>query len=193
MKPRRSTAELRARLAELRKGARRGRGNGKARRRNCAILAILLLLILWPCCSALDVVPEAGPGTESPGAQGVEATPDAPLSGRIPRKDRPAFVNNAPESLLWVASFRLQVAARGARLAQCFVGAERPGAIKWTASVEPVSGRVSDHVLEPAHESEPLTAEQKGCVIAVVSDPPYRLEGGGVRATPQRVAVAIEF
>jgi hypothetical protein len=107
--------------------------------------------------------------------------------------DRPDYATPPPDPMPWIASFRLQVSARSPRLAACFVGAPRPGALKWTASVEPGTGRVSDHTLEPALESDPLTAEQKACLLAVLSDPPYRLAVEGARATPSRVSVAIEF
>ena len=75
-----------------------------------------------------------------------------------------------------------------------FVGADRPGRLKWTAAMAPVDGRVSEHTLEPTVAEEVLTKQQKTCVIGVLSEPPYRLDvGEGKRATPSRVGMVIEF
>ena len=88
----------------------------------------------------------------------------------------------------------MQVTARSPRLAACFAGVERPGSLKWSASVEPVHGQVSDQKLETTLQSDPLTPEQRDCVMGVLSDPPYRLDTKGEeRTTPSRVGLAIEF
>ena len=160
------------------------------------VAGIVLLLLLLRDCSCAEPPEPVGPGPvgEGTAAEPVEpvAAP-APLTGRIERRDRPEFGSAPPKPLPWIASFRLQVAARGPRLAECFVGAQRPGALKWTASVEPDSGRVSDSVLEPTRESDALTSGQRACVLEVLSDPAYRLQTGEARSTPSRVGIAIEF
>lgn len=185
-------ADIARRRADLQ--ARRGEAKGGGRWPWQLLSLVLLLLLAWQSCRETPAPPPAPPcvvGVElvEPGV----ALPPVPKAPRIGRIDRPEYKNEAPDPLPWLAAFRLQVAARAPRLAQCFVGVERPGALKWTTSVEPASGRVSDHTLEPAFESAPLTTEQRACVLGVLTDPPYRLEIGAERSTPPRVAVAIEF
>jgi hypothetical protein len=41
--------------------------------------------------------------------------------------------------------------------------------------------------------SDDLTSRQRGCVIEVLSDPPYQLEPDSDRSTPSRVGLVIEF
>jgi hypothetical protein len=195
-----SKEQVRAKVAEMRARARRRRGEPKKRRSRwwLWLLLILLLLLLARlcCCAEAPVEPPEAPAVSvevEPGGPPAPPPPAPEPNPKIHKLDRPTYANPAPEVLPWVAAFRLQVAARSLRLAQCFVGAPRPGALKWTASVDPGSGRVSDHVLEPALSSDALTSEQKTCVIGVLSDPPYKLEGGMDRSTPPRVSVAIEF
>lgn len=126
----------------------------------------------------------------------VEAGVAAPVPRPDPRLEqvaRPRYVPPAPEAPPWLAAFRLQVAARGPRLAACFEGAPRPGSLRWTTALEPGSGRVSDHVLAPTTQSDPLTAAQRACVIGVLETPPYRLEGTHTATTPPRVSIGIAF
>lgn len=194
MKGRRSQAlvarreELRAEIARRRRSA-----GGEQKRRPWRWVPLLLLLLLR--CRELppQAPPEAPPQAAAPA--GPAASPPAPVppAARVARRDRPDYANVAPEPLPWLASFRLQVAARSPRLAECFVGASRPGALKWTAAVEPSRGRVSDQTLEPTLSSDALTSTQRDCVLDALSEPPYRLEAGEARSTPSRVALVIEF
>jgi hypothetical protein len=78
-------------------------------------------------------------------------------------------------------------------VAECFVGAERPGRFKWSTSVEPVKGQVSDHVFEPMLLTADLTRSERDCMVAVLADPPYRLKSGAEPETPSRVGLVIEF
>jgi len=87
----------------------------------------------------------------------------------------------------------MQVAARSPRLAQCFVGAQQPGRLKWSLSVEPHSGRVSDPVIEPMLLTDDLSRKERACVVEVLSDPPYDLQTGDEPSTPSRVGLVIEF
>lgn len=199
---RKTPEELRARVAAMRADLRRRRQEKPDRRRRrrwwpwlLLLLLLLLLLRLCSCSEAPPPLPEpVAPAPTGPAGTG-EVTPPAPVPqpGRIPRRDRSEYANDAHDQLPWVTAFRMQVAARAPRLAECFVGADNPGALKWTAAVEPVSGRVSDHTLEPAGVSSVLTADQRTCVLGVLSDPPYRLEAGAGRSTPPRVGMTIEF
>lgn len=194
-------AALRARL-ETRKAAvraamdrRLGRRSEPRRKRYLLLLllALLLLLLLRDCeeepaisVSKVEVLSMAGAGLGGPAA----ASP--PKSSRLVRQDRPAYATADPGPLPWVEALRLQVAARSPRLATCFVGVPRPGALRWSAAVEPHQGRVSDSVLEPVLATEPLKREQRECVLAVLSEPVYRL-GGETRGTPVRLSLVVEF
>lgn len=200
--------ELRAKRNELRAELKRRRAAVVARRppkkrsrRRWILLLILLilLLLLLRDCRCNEVVEEppvvAGDATLVVPAP-LEVVPEAVVPrpvGRVARVDRPEFRSEVPGPIPWVASFRLQVAARSPRLAECFVGAHRPGTLKWTAAVEPGAGRVSDMTLEPTLLSDELTRPQRVCVLGVLSDPPYELPDGGERSTPSRVGMVIEF
>ncbi len=212
----RESEELAARRRELREELDRRRQAARAelqRRRDAlgegpnkrdrrwlwalgAIVAILIALLSDCTCSTEPAEVEVE--VEEPvevveESEEVPAAKSPPPKLRIERLDRPEYKSEVPEVLPWVASFRLQVEARSPRLAECFVGAQRPGRLKWTAAVEPGEGRVSDFTIEPTVAEEVLTKQQRSCVIAVLSEPPYRLEGGDERSTPSRVGMVIEF
>lgn len=181
--------ELRARIA------RRRAAEPPRRRRRWLLLLLLLLLLLIPPCEEppAPLAASAPAPPEVAAAFGEPAPPPAPPPPRIARRDRPAFEVNAPEPLPWLAAFRLQVAARSPRLAECFVGAARPGALKWTVGVEPRAGLVSDATLEPTLASDAITPAQRACVLDVLAAPAYELDAGAAPATPARVAMVIEF
>ena len=158
------------------------------------LLALLLLLLLVRDCRCStpevdEVVPDV-PAEPAP----VEPAPppDPEPTDRIDRTDRPEYWSPPPQPVPWLAAFRLQVAARSPRLSECFVGARRPGTFKWTSTVDPVEGRVSDHLLEPMLDSDDLTRQQRTCVVDVLSDPVYRIEGDD-RTSPSRISLVIEF
>lgn len=197
--PRRAAAQ--AELARRRAALKPKEDPKKKRRWWPILLALLLLLLLHDCRCEPDPVPEppAAPTQgEAMGGVGtsVEAPPPPPDPGRVSRRARPAYAPTTPEPLPWINALRLQVAARSTRLAACFVGVAQPGALKWTASVDPGAGRVSDQTLEPTLSSEALSAEQRDCALGVLAEPPYRLltgEGSEARSTPSRVGMVIEF
>lgn len=181
---------MKAQLAEKRRAIN---DKSRPRRRLLVVLLLLLLLLLKDCsCQtpesgpALEVIPPAEPAED---AEGEEPIPP----GRLGRKGRPRYEAAVPEVLPWLAEFRMQVAARSPRLAECFVGVEEPGALRWTTSVEPVSGQVSEHVLEPTLASMELSRGQRECVVGVLVEPVYRLSVEEGRATPARVGLVIEF
>jgi hypothetical protein len=199
--------ELRARRQDLRRALRVRRQAARAalpprRRRRwwraVVLLLLLLLLLLLRDCSCSE--PQAPPSSaaQAPVEPVVVEPPRDPAAsvlprGRIAHRVRPSFVSEPMDPVPWLAAYRLQVSARSPRLAECFVGAPRPGTLMWTASVEPSQGRISDQTLEPTLLSDALTRQQRGCVFDVLSDPPYQLESDGERSTPVRVGMAIEF
>ncbi len=168
----------------------------KRRRPWWLLVSLLLLLAAIVCCVGPcepEVVPALGPGPAEGQGERAEPVPaPVPLEGRVKPKPRPAFPALKPAPVPWLASFRMQVAARSTRLSGCFVGATRPGVLRWTALVEPETGRVSDHELEPVLQSDILSGEQRDCVLGVLETPRYRIdpeEGMG----PSRVGMVIEF
>jgi hypothetical protein len=167
------------------------------RRRWGWLLLLLLILLLWlllpECAAPPEPLAPPAPASSVQLAPAEAPAPPEPPPPPLPRRARPSFDSEPPETLPWVSAFRMQVAARSPRLAECFVGVARPGRLKWTAAVEPVHGQVSDHTLEPTLQSDALTQQQRDCVLGVLSDPPYRLHAGEERSTPSRVGMVIEF
>jgi len=160
------------------------------------VVVLALLLLLQSCREEEPVASEACPPCDECDGQGDapgETSPDGQADGRIEPRGRPAYRNPPPPPIPWLDELRLQVGSRSPRLAECFVGAERPGALKWTASVQPEDGRVADAELQPLLSGDTLTTAQRRCVLAVLEDPPYELDHDGERSTPPRVSVVIEF
>jgi hypothetical protein len=181
------------RRAALPKKPRKQTENDRRSWRWLLLLLLLVPCLLGPCTEEEPVVAVLTDPAEPTEVMPVEPEVPLPPAGTIARLDRPEMHIEAPPTLPWIASFRMQVAARSPRLGGCFVGVAQPGALKWTTSVEPVAGVVSDDALEPTLSSAPLTRAQRACVLAVLADPPYRLAAGEQRSTPSRVALVIEF
>lgn len=159
-----------------------------------AIIVILLLLLCNCGLGATKAVP-GGPGGVEDSDTDVDtdtmvAAPPAPFTGRIDRRDRPEYPPAVPVPVPWLDAFRMQVSARSPRLARCFVGTEQPGRMKWTTSVVPAEGAVSEHDLEPVLATRELTAAERACVLEVLSEPAYTLIGAD---GPSRVSLVIEF
>ncbi|MCB9746515.1 MAG: hypothetical protein H6740_28325 [Alphaproteobacteria bacterium] len=165
------------------------------RRRWLALIALLLLALLLQNCQCREEppAPECEPCAEAePGPAGEPEPPVRPLTGRVQRQDRPEYSPDAPPPLPWLDRFRLQVAARSPRLAECFVEANRPGTLKWTTTVDPAHGSVSEHALEPTLLSDELTARQRECVLGVLTEPGYTLDADADERA-RRVGMVIEF
>jgi len=186
-------AELERRKAEARARIQADRRLPEKEKKDRNWLLLLLLLLL----KILPVPEEPLPGEPTPAVPGEppeEIAPEPPLpGGRVRSRGRPLFEPQPPPPLPWIDQFRLQVAARSPRLSACFEGSAQPGTLRWTTSVEPVEGRVSDHDIEPTLLSDSLSREQKGCVLGVLSAPTYTLDAGEERDMPARVSMVIEF
>lgn len=204
---RRISPERRAAVAARRRAARERLRELRARRRKkpgnrwkiaAAVVAILLLLLLLRDCGPGDAVEPEGPAlpvevvAEAPAVEEEEPAPPPRLTGRVERRDRPEYAPPEPEPMPWLAAFRMQVAARSPRLAECFVGTGAPGRLRWSTSVQVADGAVSDHELEPVLLSQELSREERRCVLGVLDAPRYSLPAGGP-VTPARVSLVIEF
>lgn len=192
--------QLLARRAAARAALERRRANlkkpKKKRDRRWLWLLLLLLLVLLKDCSCDEPPPAPASAPEVPAAagEGSAATPPPEPPPKVRKRSRPGYAPTAPGPLPWLDALRLQVAARGPRLAACFTGASRPGALRWTASVDPGQGLVSDQGLEPVLDTDPLTREQRDCALGVLAEPPYRLIPDGAEpSTPARVGLVVEF
>lgn len=182
-------AAARAKFAAL----RTRRAPPSRRKRWVALALLLVLLALLQDCRCNQAPPQPCVQVEATGVGAGTAAPEPPDDRRMSRRDRAALRTQAPSTPPWLASFRMQVAARSLRLARCFVGADRPGRLRWTTTVEPSYGAVSEHVIEPTLQGDALTAGERACALAALGTPPYRLEGGDARTTPSRVSLVLEF
>ena len=213
------TAEQKAQLRETKRRLReqlraaRARANAavdanpalvKARRRRrirrALTVAALLLLLLFLRCEG---PPGQGPAPDAATAPKPEPKPlvKVPPKKPVAKKpvvasravERPDFDTPARPQAAWLDGFRLQVAARSPRLSRCFIGAERPGALRWTSLVSTGTGAVGSHEFEALGTSVDLTKEQRTCLEAALSNPGYGLEGAPTEGLPQRVSLVLEF
>jgi hypothetical protein len=114
--------------------------------------------------------------------------------GRLTPVARPDYRNTAPSPNGWLSALRLQVSSRGPKLARCFEGTDRPGALRWRASLDVARGIAADHRFEPVLAGATLGKPLRRCLAAVLSDPPYRLPvAEGDPDGPAEVAIIIEF
>jgi hypothetical protein len=200
--------ELRRDLATMRQQARaRARSMRAARkpgrRRRLLALPLLLLLLLLIRCPAdpepppvATVEPKAPPKPapeKPPVPSSARKSTRPPLAGHLGNRPRAPYQASAPLPPAWIDELRLQAAARSPRLAACFDGTARPGALRWNAALNPDTGTVSDHDLEPLGPRSALTPEQRTCVVQALSSPRYRLTPPPTQPFPERVTLVIEF
>lgn len=174
----------------------------KRRRRRqlvAAILAALLLLLLARCeCDEPPAEPavleEAEPApAPKPPPPAPKPKRKRPLEGTLEPSERDSLAVEATAPPPWLPQFRLQVAARSPRLATCFNGADRPGALRWTALVHARSGRVSESVIEPVFRGVQLEQSQHDCLVEGLADPPFQLDAPADETTARRVSLIFEF
>lgn len=215
MNPRELRQEMRQRRTELRQAMRLAakqaserveqlpevrRARARRRLRRAVGLALLLLLASCLRCDCAQPPPVEVPKVEAkePAELKVERPVPPPprrkpLRAQIAQQARASYQGPERASPAWIDEFRLQVSARSPRLAQCFTGSDRPGTLRWTASVNPRSGAVSDHELEPVGAGAELRRDQRECVVRALSSPLYRLSAPQGESLPQRVSLVIEF
>jgi hypothetical protein len=168
-------------------------------RRALTIAALLLLLLFLRCEGPAAPVPPpeaAAPTPPEPKPPVIPAAkkpaPRKPVVASVPI-ERPGFDAPARPQAAWLDGFRLQVAARSPRLSRCFIGAERPGALRWTTLVSTGTGTVGSHEFEAVGTSGNLSKDQRACLEAALSSPAYGLEGAPTEGLPQRVSLVLEF
>ena len=191
----RSKARFRERLEQdpaLRSRARQRR----LRRLLTLAIAVLLLLLLRNCpCGDGAPAPVSPPAVDA-GTVVVKPAAKPPLTApRLGLQKRGDLKLDDTAALTWLDEFRLQVAARSPKLANCFRGADRPGALRWTTAMNPGSGQVSNHELEPMGGTLGLNPEQRECLIQALSEPRYQLRHQPTEesSTPSRVSIMLEF
>jgi hypothetical protein len=215
MNPRELRQAMRQRRVELRKSLRLAgrqarerieqlpevrRARARRRLRRTLGFALLLLIASLMRCECAQPPPSEVPKVEAKDAAKPPVEPPEPmparrqpLRARIEPQSRASYPGHDQASPAWIDAFRLQVAARSPKLAQCFTGSDRPGSLRWTASVNPRSGAASDHELEPVGASAALRRDQYECIVRALSSPPYRLTAPLGESLPQRVSLVIEF
>lgn len=168
-------------------------------RRALTVVVVLLLLSLIHCeCGPAEPAPVVAVEAKPPQPKvvvkpKVKPVKPGPLAADMTKQPRPTFVGQGVGAPTWLDEFRLQVSARSVRLATCFNGVERPGALRWVSSVNPTSGTVSDHEFEPIGFGNDLTPEQLACVTGVLKSPVYKLTEPNQNALPNRISLVIEF
>lgn len=206
--------ELRARkqavhaaVAKLRREARERMSQNPAVRRErmrrrirraSMLVALLLLALFVRCDCAQAPAPPVPVVAVSPVAAKTKPPPTPAakpevFSDRIKPQRRSRYEATPRPPPSWLEAFHLQVAARSPRLAECFSGSDRPGALRWAAALNAKSGAVSDHELEPLGAGGSFTLQQRDCVIAALSSPQYQLKVPATDALPRRVGLVIEF
>jgi hypothetical protein len=197
----RDLALMRARARASTQALRTARDKARRRRRLAfAAPPLLLIAMLLRCdCERTDPVKVAAkvetkaPPEKTPTPRPPRKSGRAPLAGDVDRRPRRAYEAEAQPPPGWIDEFRLQASARSPRLAQCFEGTDRPGALRWVAALNPETGTVSDQELEPVGTRSGLTPEQRACVARALSNPGYRLSSRPAQPFPERVSLVIEF
>ena len=199
---RRDLALVRQRARAQVEALRKDRDVTRRRRRLAmAVPPLLVIAALLRCdCERTPPSPqklEAKVETKAPEKPPAPRPPRkparGPLAGGVDRRPRAGYETKAQAPAGWIDEFRLQATARSPRLAQCFDGADRPGALRWVAALNPETGTVSDQELEPLGARSELTSEQRLCVARALSNPGYRLSALPPQPFPGRVSLVIEF
>lgn len=184
----------RATVAALPEMKRARRRRWRRRALIAALLLLLLLLHRCECGPAPRIEPElAAVVTLDAGVKRVPKRPALKATKEgLAAKPRASWETGAQLGPAWLDEFRMQVSARSPRLAHCFTGSERPGALRWSVALNPETGAVSDQDLEPLGAAEP-NAKQRECLQKALADPKYHIAAADRLSVPSRVTLMIEF
>ena len=167
-------------------------------RRLGAIIALLLLLWLLPRDCATESIPE-NPSPQlvpkiPPRPQAIiEETPQRPLvPASVPPKNRPKLNVNPPPQPIWLEEFQRQVSARSPLLAKCAEGARAPGLLRWSGSVDPSSGVLSEQAIESVDATQALTETQQECILRALGALPFNFPNPGDRQA-RRIRLLLEY
>lgn len=188
---RRQLSHLRSRLEHRRTSWRSRLGRGRPR--GLVWLALLVGLLPRPRC--IEPPPPSDPKCPEPvvavATPPEAASPPEAMPSAAPVY-RPRFVPPAPNPPLWLVSFRRQVAARSRRMAECFEGTDRPGQIRWVASIDLATGWVAEQAIEPTLWTHELPGPRRQCLERALGDRRYMLPPTDP-GSPNRVSLVLEF
>lgn len=173
----------------------------RQRRTLALLIAILLLLLMMRCeCTeepAAPVVVEPTlpepPQPKKPGPARKPKVPPVVLEGTVDGSERDTMAVEPTTPPAWLPQFRLQVSARSPKLAACFIGTEKPGALRWSALVHARSGRVTESVVEPVFRGVSLNNAQHDCLVKGLTEPAFALDEPDPQAAARRVSLIFEF
>ncbi len=189
--------EARQRVQQLPE-VQRGRQRRRVRRGLWAVLLLLLVLLArCECGPPPRPVPPATPTSDAghPGLRPVPVVRADPtrLHADSTKLNRGKLSVPTPPPPTWLDELHLQVSARGPRMAQCFAGASGSGALRWTVSLDAVSGTVSAQAFEAVGTGADLSSTASDCLSRVLAHPAYHLTLAKDQPIPQRVSMVIEF
>ena len=167
-------------------------------RRLGAIIALLLLLWLLPRDCATESIPENSPSPV--GAKDAAKTAShhrgdaAKTFGACfgSPKNRPKLNVNPPPQPIWLEEFQRQVSARSPLLAKCAEGARAPGLLRWSGSVDPSSGVLSEQAIESVDATQALTETQQECILRALGALPFNFPNPGDRQA-RRIRLLLEY
>ena len=159
-----------------------------------------LLLLLWLLaqdCATESIpktfAPETIPKT-SPSPQAIiEKTSQRPaVPASVPPKRRPNLNVKPPPQPVWFEEFQRQVSARSPLMAKCAEGARAPGLLRWSGSVNPSSGIISEQVIESVNANQALTETQQKCILRALGTLPFKLRDPG-DGQARRIRLILEY
>lgn len=182
----------RAKVAQLPavKAARRRRWF----RRSLLIALVLLLLFIRCDCGPTPALEQPKGEVAKVADAGVARAPQKkkPQKDKVGQNPRRDWETGSQLGPAWLDEFRLQVSARSPRLASCFTGTDRPGALRWNVALNPETGAVSDQILEPLGATD-LSETQQACLRTALASPKYRITAEDRLSVPSRVSLMLEF
>jgi len=167
-------------------------------KRLTSITTLLLLLWLLPRDCATESVPPNIPARTLPKVPPspqaiIEKIPQestAPAS--VPPHSRPHLNVKPPPQPIWLEEFQRQISARSPLLAKCAEGARAPGLLRWSGSVDPSSGVLSEQAIESVNANQALTETQQECILRALGTLPFNFPHPG-DGESRRIRLILEY